>query len=266
VGCGIHFTSEPEGKILRRLREDFCHDVLSQLCDEWRLRCGVVLRWSLAWYLQRGVTELPGALQEMPAFWQNGQSERGQGVQQVLDHSLGCSEAGLQRAGGRPGRHPSGCPLSPKEDSLVHEASWQGQLTNSQVVTAPAQRLGRLMSRCAATKISKMRDKGCCAWSGAPADRVGQALRGPLTSFSSKLTRRREVRWSSWGGDGGRWWARAKPVPRVRHRLRCEWRGPPISGSQRAFCERSVVLVALESGLSGSGASRSAGGAVCWKA
>jgi hypothetical protein len=68
VECGIHFTSEPEDKILRRLREDFCHDVLSQLCDEWRLRRGVVLRWSLAWYLQRGITELPGALQEMPAF------------------------------------------------------------------------------------------------------------------------------------------------------------------------------------------------------
>ncbi|WP_405814298.1 hypothetical protein OG241_06870 [Streptomyces sp. NBC_01390] len=68
VGCGIRFTSEPEGMNVRRLREDFCRDVLSPLCDEWRLRCGVVLRWSLAWYPQSGITELPGALQEMPAF------------------------------------------------------------------------------------------------------------------------------------------------------------------------------------------------------
>ncbi|MEU0398368.1 hypothetical protein ABZ208_37630 [Streptomyces sp. NPDC006208] len=66
--CGIHFLSDREDETLRLLREDFCDDVLSQLCDQWRLRRGVILRWSLAWYAQRGIDERPGALQELPAF------------------------------------------------------------------------------------------------------------------------------------------------------------------------------------------------------
>ncbi|MFE6470147.1 hypothetical protein ACFVGP_03485 [Streptomyces rochei] len=49
-----------------QLRVDFCDDVLSQLCDQWRLRRGVVLRWSLAWNLQRGINEVPAALRELP--------------------------------------------------------------------------------------------------------------------------------------------------------------------------------------------------------
>ncbi|MEF2529757.1 hypothetical protein [Streptomyces sp. CS62] len=40
--------------------------MLSQFCDEWRLRRGVVLRWARAWYLQRGITDLLAALQQFP--------------------------------------------------------------------------------------------------------------------------------------------------------------------------------------------------------
>lgn len=36
---------ETNDKVLVKLREDFCDDVLSQFCDQWRLRRGVVLRW-----------------------------------------------------------------------------------------------------------------------------------------------------------------------------------------------------------------------------
>jgi hypothetical protein len=66
--CGIAFASYPEDKTLVRLREDFCDDVLSQFCDQRRLRRGVVLRWARAWYLQRGITDLPDALRDLPPF------------------------------------------------------------------------------------------------------------------------------------------------------------------------------------------------------
>ncbi|MFD6187453.1 hypothetical protein [Streptomyces goshikiensis] len=42
--------------------------MLSQFCDEWRLRRGVILRWARAWYLQRGINALPVALQQLPTF------------------------------------------------------------------------------------------------------------------------------------------------------------------------------------------------------
>lgn len=64
--CGIGYMSSSEDEVLAQLREDFCDDVLSQLCDQWRLRRGVVLRWSLAWYLQRGIDDLPAALRNPP--------------------------------------------------------------------------------------------------------------------------------------------------------------------------------------------------------
>ncbi|MFF2810353.1 hypothetical protein ACFVT2_24930 [Streptomyces sp. NPDC058000] len=64
--CGIGYLASPEDEVLAQLREDFCDDVLSQLSDQWRLRRGVVLRWSLAWYLQQGNDELPAALRELP--------------------------------------------------------------------------------------------------------------------------------------------------------------------------------------------------------
>lgn len=36
-------------QLLVRLRQGFCEDVLSQLCDEFRLRRGAVLRWVKGW-------------------------------------------------------------------------------------------------------------------------------------------------------------------------------------------------------------------------
>ncbi|MFH8642344.1 hypothetical protein [Streptomyces goshikiensis] len=64
--AGISFTGWPQDDILIRLREDFCIEVLSQFCDEWRLRRGVVVRWAHSWYAQRGIGELPAALRELP--------------------------------------------------------------------------------------------------------------------------------------------------------------------------------------------------------
>ncbi|MFP8886774.1 DUF6166 domain-containing protein [Streptomyces mangrovi] len=64
--CGIGYAAYPENEVLAQLREDFCDDVLSQLCDQWRLRRSIILRWSRAWYLQRGIEELPAALRELP--------------------------------------------------------------------------------------------------------------------------------------------------------------------------------------------------------
>lgn len=53
-------------RVADRLREDFCQDVLSQLCGEWRLRRGAVLRWARGWYAQQGITSLPPALADLP--------------------------------------------------------------------------------------------------------------------------------------------------------------------------------------------------------
>ncbi|MEU9858907.1 DUF6166 domain-containing protein [Streptomyces sp. NPDC047974] len=63
--AGIGYASFSEDPVLADLREDFCDDVLSQF-DRWRLRRGAVLRWARAWYLQRGIGELPAALREIP--------------------------------------------------------------------------------------------------------------------------------------------------------------------------------------------------------
>jgi hypothetical protein len=56
----------PQNDALVALREDFCIDVLSQFCDEWRLGRDAVLRWARGWYVQRGIAELPAALRELP--------------------------------------------------------------------------------------------------------------------------------------------------------------------------------------------------------
>ena len=56
---GIAMTGYPQDDVLVDMREDFCDDVLSQCCDQWRLRRGVVLRWARAWYLQRSPNCLP---------------------------------------------------------------------------------------------------------------------------------------------------------------------------------------------------------------
>lgn len=66
---GIGVFSDVDDRTLDRLRVDFVEDVVSQLCDEWRLRHGAVVRWARAWYLQRGIDDLPGALEQLPPLW-----------------------------------------------------------------------------------------------------------------------------------------------------------------------------------------------------
>lgn len=65
--AGIAVFADRRNEVLNRLRVDFCGDVVSQLCHEWRLRRGAVLRWARGWYTQHGITDLPAALQELPA-------------------------------------------------------------------------------------------------------------------------------------------------------------------------------------------------------
>lgn len=48
------------------LREAFCHDVLAQQLDEWRLRHRAVVRWADGWYAQSGIKEVPQILREGP--------------------------------------------------------------------------------------------------------------------------------------------------------------------------------------------------------
>ncbi|MFD6967434.1 hypothetical protein [Streptomyces sp. NPDC059949] len=64
--CGMSMVAYPQDDILVALREDFCSDVLSQFCDEWRLGRAAVLRWARGWYVQRGITDLPAALRDLP--------------------------------------------------------------------------------------------------------------------------------------------------------------------------------------------------------
>jgi hypothetical protein len=53
---------------LTSLRNDFCVDALSQLCPEWRLRRGVILRWVRGWYAERGLTSIPSAAIDLPVI------------------------------------------------------------------------------------------------------------------------------------------------------------------------------------------------------
>lgn len=55
-----------QDRTLDRLRYDFCWDVLTQMCDEWRLRRGAVLRWVRGWYTEHGIMNLPRAVAELP--------------------------------------------------------------------------------------------------------------------------------------------------------------------------------------------------------
>jgi hypothetical protein len=66
--AGLSMSSWPQDDTLITLREDFCVEVLSQFCDEWRLGRAAVLRWARGWYLQRGITELPAALHNLPSL------------------------------------------------------------------------------------------------------------------------------------------------------------------------------------------------------
>jgi hypothetical protein len=48
------------------LREGFAADVLTYLCDEWRLRRGAVLRWVRGWYAEHNISSLPPAVADLP--------------------------------------------------------------------------------------------------------------------------------------------------------------------------------------------------------
>ena len=74
TGAGIHvpagydpdpFSPWPH-TTLTTLRGDFTWDVTSQLCEEWRLRRGAVLRWVRDWYAEHGITGLPAAAAQLP--------------------------------------------------------------------------------------------------------------------------------------------------------------------------------------------------------
>lgn len=57
VGLG----PEREDPTFCLLRQDFCWDVTTQLCDEWRMRRGTVLRWVRGWYAEHDIADLPAA-------------------------------------------------------------------------------------------------------------------------------------------------------------------------------------------------------------
>jgi Family of unknown function (DUF6166) len=51
------------------LREAFCEDILMQLCDDWRLGRGAVLRWARGWYTEHGEDALmPAAVAAPPGL------------------------------------------------------------------------------------------------------------------------------------------------------------------------------------------------------
>ena len=55
-----------EDSTLSLLRQDFCWDVTTQLCDELRMRRGSVLRWVRGWYAEHGIADLPAAAVQPP--------------------------------------------------------------------------------------------------------------------------------------------------------------------------------------------------------
>jgi hypothetical protein len=64
--CGIGPAASPRNITLGDLRFDFCWDVLTQFCEEWRMRRGAVLRWVRGWYAEHGITDLPQAAVQPP--------------------------------------------------------------------------------------------------------------------------------------------------------------------------------------------------------
>lgn len=64
--CGMDPFSPRPDTILITLRGDFTWDVTSQLCEEWRLRRGAVLRWVRGWYAEHGITGIPAAAAQLP--------------------------------------------------------------------------------------------------------------------------------------------------------------------------------------------------------
>jgi hypothetical protein len=65
------------------LREDFCEDVLSQFCDEFRIRRGAVLRWVRGWYAERDTDELPQAVRDLPPISQLAYASRPEAIRQA---------------------------------------------------------------------------------------------------------------------------------------------------------------------------------------
>ena len=49
------------------LCSDFCWNVLTQLCEEWRMRRDAVLRWVRGWYAEHGIADLPQAAVQPPS-------------------------------------------------------------------------------------------------------------------------------------------------------------------------------------------------------
>lgn len=66
VPSGLDPTAATQDATLGALRSDFCWDVLSQLCEEWRLRRDAVLRWVRGWYAEHGLPDLPQAAAQLP--------------------------------------------------------------------------------------------------------------------------------------------------------------------------------------------------------
>lgn len=64
--AGLSMSEWPQDDTLVALHEDFCVDFLTQFSDEWRLSRAAVLRWARGWYIQRGVSEVPEALRDLP--------------------------------------------------------------------------------------------------------------------------------------------------------------------------------------------------------
>ena len=64
----FHGTRWQDDRIWISLRNDFCVDVLSQLCHEWRLRRGVILRWIRGWYAEQALTSIPQAAIDLPVI------------------------------------------------------------------------------------------------------------------------------------------------------------------------------------------------------
>jgi hypothetical protein len=64
--CGIGTAASPLNTTLGELRFDFCWDVLTQFCAEWRMRRGAILRWVRGWYAEHGFIDLPQAAVQLP--------------------------------------------------------------------------------------------------------------------------------------------------------------------------------------------------------
>ena len=64
---GVGPAASPRDTTFSELCSDFCWDVLTQLCEEWRMRRGAVLRWVRGWYAEHGIADLPQAAVQPPS-------------------------------------------------------------------------------------------------------------------------------------------------------------------------------------------------------